>query len=126
VIRGRGNRSTRVITASTSPVVPDGPAPGGSPFFGERWDAPAVEDAVQVPTPVGEVCQYCGEPIAAGDRGWVRAPQVWAHTECEMLGIVGHLYGVCSCSGFDESRAAALVLLGRINAARATQGMRPL
>jgi hypothetical protein len=40
-------------------------------FFGEPWDAPFIDDAVQVATPVGESCVDCHDPIADGDQGVV-------------------------------------------------------
>lgn len=96
-------------------------------YFGDRWDVPAVASAVQVPTPVGQPCGLCGEPIQAGGRGWMRgamregddgrlaAVVVLHHAECELLTIAGHLWGVCGCHGFDTSHASALELWRRIH-----------
>jgi len=43
-------------------------------YFGPRWDAPLLdENAEQVPTPVGEVCFGCNEPIREADRGLLRS-----------------------------------------------------
>jgi hypothetical protein len=120
-------------------------------FFGVRWDAPIVDDADQVPTPVGQMCYVCGQPIEAGDRGLIRACMRWEehppdadgyttsplpvaalpiHAECDMLGVLGHQFGVCRCTGWDTygpaARASALELLARVNAARATDGHRVL
>lgn len=107
-------------------------------FFGARWDAPMVDTAVQVPTPVGQACYVCGDPIADGDRGLVRGrirtdgdgkpagSAMPVHAECDMLGVIGHLYGVCGCSGHGSTRAAGLLLLERLNAERARQGRGPL
>lgn len=100
-------------------------------FFGERWDAPALDDpeaAVQMPTPVGGACVQCSEPIVEGDRGFYRAAAfgpagqsavVFVHAECELLGIVGHEFGICSCTGFDtSSREAARELWRTVGEAR--------
>ena len=94
-------------------------------YFGEPWDVPALDGAAQTPTPVGETCRLCGEPVQPGDRGWIRCGadtvdgqtvtvEVPHHRECEALGVVGHHFGVCDCAGFDTSRASALELWRRI------------
>lgn len=111
-------------------------------YFGERWDAPLLDDDAdvqQVPTPVGEPCYVCSQTIVGDDRGLMRGcvsmgddgrpvgEMLWVHTECDMLGVLGHRYWVCSCSGYDtSSRGAALELLRRLNAIRAQQGMGPM
>lgn len=78
-----------------------------------------VDDATRVPTPVGRPClAECGDLIEEGDRGLMRAVGRMAggqlvgsiepiHAECELLGVVGHQVGVCSCKGFGHDRAAA-------------------
>lgn len=39
-------------------------------WFGESWGAPVCEDLEdRRPTPVGEACMQCGEPIAEASRG---------------------------------------------------------
>jgi len=88
-------------------------------FFGEPWGVPALDGAAQAPTPVGRPCVLCGEPVQAGDRGWIRghlaagpdgqpvARVVPHHAECELLSVAGHLVGVCSCTGWDSGRDAA-------------------
>jgi hypothetical protein len=80
-------------------------ARGFGTYFGERWPAGVCEDGIQVPTPVGEPCELCGEDVEPGDQGsfigamrgeegqWVThlGP---AHRECslrEVLGGIGHL-----------------------------------
>lgn len=94
-------------------------------YFGKPWDVPALDDAVQVPTPAGRPCGMCGEAIQDGDRGWIRtalrtvdgriiAELAAHHAECEALDIVGHVFGVCDCYGFDTSHASALELWSRI------------
>jgi hypothetical protein len=94
----------------------------GSLYFGAPWDVPALEGARQVPTPVGEKCLRCAETIEANDRGWIRTAvelddggkpvgrSAPIHTECDFIGVGGHLFGVCSCTGYDTSTRAAAVL----------------
>lgn len=108
-------------------------------YFGDRWDAPMLDgDAEQVPTPVGVDCYACTEPVDTGDRGVIRpyvtlvdgggygAQALPIHIECDLLAILGHELGVCSCTGHGKSRADALELLARVNARRAAQGRKPL
>jgi hypothetical protein len=117
-------------------------------FFGDRWDAPQVDDATQVDTPVGQSCLFCAEPIEPGDRGLLRhyvrdigptdvdgiGP---VHMECDLrmgLGIVAHLEGRCSCAGAPaveppgrpSFRVEARETLTWINARRAARGAGPL
>ena len=47
--------------------VSDHDYPGG--WFGESWGAPVCDPVNHKPTPVGEVCLMCKEPIAADDQG---------------------------------------------------------
>lgn len=37
--------------------------------FGPPWDAPAYDNGTKAPTPVGEFCLDCDEPILGGQRG---------------------------------------------------------
>lgn len=84
-------------------------------FFGERWDAPIMDGATWVVTPVGELCTYCAEPIEHGDRGFVRPVMLsadrtatgYTHAECELSGTAGHVAGFCRCSGYPDDRATA-------------------
>lgn len=81
-------------------------------YFGDSWDAPITDGGVQAPTPVGEPCLQCNEPIEMGDQGVV-LPCVLAearvehrpeHRECHLrsvLGPIGHLLKRCSCYGGD-------------------------
>lgn len=108
-------------------------------YFGEPWDAPALDDATWVPTPVGEQCEICHEAIVSGDRGWIRgavrtvsgllaASTAVLHAECEVLTIVGHSVGVCFCTGYGHTRAAALEAwdrLNRLRTAEASESQRP-
>ncbi len=106
----------------------DAPAPALTVYyFGPAYDVPLFDGATPLPgTPVGQPCLYCTEAIQQGDTGWER-PMItmvdgkakgklaYAHHECEALGTIGHIYGVCSCTGFDTtSRAAALELAYRM------------
>ena len=105
-------------------------------YFGEKWDAPAWDDGVLVPTPVGERCALCEEPVEAGDSG-VRnmtlreakpgqeanvlmgsgTAAVWRsepmHLECflrSVRGSIAHLEGRCSRHGGAEPEAPELSL----------------
>lgn len=93
-------------------------------FFGERWDVPLLENATQVETPVGVDCLNCSEPVADGDRGLLRGAfingnpcVVPIHAECDLIGVIGHLMGVCHCTGYDtSSREAARLAWERAQA----------
>jgi hypothetical protein len=98
-------------------------------FFGERWDAPIVDDAEQVLTPVGLPCYDCGHAIEANDQGFLR-PYVSQgdldgtfkaelrpiHRGCDMAGSAGHVFGVCSCTGWDDHYEAGKELIRRADA----------
>lgn len=63
------------------------------PFFGEPWPAPVCEQGSMVPTPVGELCGLCVEPIEPDHQGVYEdgRPQ---HRECTLrkaVGGIGHL-----------------------------------
>jgi hypothetical protein len=70
-------------------------------WFGTSWQAPINEYAAHVPTPVGEACARCEEPIAADDRGvmiWhvgvAQAGYRPRHVECwvrETVGGIDHV-----------------------------------
>lgn len=96
-------------------------------WFGVRWDAPAFDDAPQVPVPLGAECLGgCGELIDEGDTG-ITMPCVTAdlgvqrgayHLECHLRSVVGsvaHLEHRCSCYGGTEeggfSRAEARAVM---------------
>lgn len=107
-------------------------------FFGERWDAPRVDDAVQVNTPVGELCMHCDEPIKPDNRGLlmgaidlVDGETVYsirpAHLECDLRGIFSHIYQPCHCFVPNRSlREEARATLTAINEQRAAQGFGPM
>ena len=83
-------------------------------FFGERWDAPAFDDAIQRERPLGSLCGLCEEPIEEGDSGtWqvfgigdaLHAEVRPEHIECWIragLGSPAHLRGECSCAGHED------------------------
>jgi hypothetical protein len=74
----------------------------------ERYFGPSIlrkPDEVQIPTPVGERCTLCGEPIDAGDTGTINLLDQVIHYECQLrsvIGSVGHLRRACSCYGGTE------------------------
>ena len=94
-------------------------------FFGQRWDAPIVDDARPTPTPVGQLCYDCCEPVQDGDRGFLRAvvrigddgqpfgSAEPVHAECDLRGVLGHQVGVCHCTGYDASRVTAKLVWQR-------------
>jgi hypothetical protein len=83
----------------------------GFEFFGEPWPSGICDDGKQVPTPIGEACVLCAEPIVAGDRGSFMVSLGFArphggpvHRECSLrsvLGGIAHLNGSpnCTCRG---------------------------
>jgi hypothetical protein len=79
-----------------------------------------------IATPVGERCTRCRERIEDGDRGFIRAVvdgsdvrSAPVHYGCEAVGIIGHEFGVCSCTGWDSTtKAAGEELLARIGVTR--------
>ena len=93
-------------------------------YFGEPWDVPMLDGATQVPTPVGVRCGYCAERVVDGEQGviypcagaWEVAAMPY-HRECSMAGIVGHMVGVCSCTGWEiGARATAREVMARVEA----------
>lgn len=73
-------------------------------WFGIQPWAAVCYELEQVPTPVGEDCQWCHEPIALEDAGWGVGGDTgdWFHAECVtrmLVGSVGHQLGVCACKG---------------------------
>jgi hypothetical protein len=94
--------------------------------FGPRWYSPAVTGAHWVDTPVGETCGHCAEPFRAEDQGLYRHVMVVpgqvrveaVHAGCDALPTVGHIYGVCVCTGWDTfTRAAGDELWSRLGQA---------
>lgn len=116
-------------------------------YFGEKWDAPLVDDGVLIDTPVGLLCLYCHEGIRIGDRGLMRfvgsqdeagkpvAVMLPVHQECDLrmaLGSLAHLRGECRCHGRTEPpypgtlREEALEVLAWLNEERRLQGAGPM
>lgn len=85
----------------------------------EHWgDIPLAIDAHFVPTPVGKKCLHCEEAIEEGDFGSLMpfisekgSLIVPAHHECSLLGIVGHLMGVCRCTNYADQPTMRLAAL---------------
>jgi hypothetical protein len=44
------------------------------------------------------------------DRTW---SSIQIHRECDLAGMVGHMVEVCSCTGYDTSRASARIAAER-------------
>jgi hypothetical protein len=97
----------------------------GNPYFGPYWSAPATDDAPHVDTPVGGRCIGCDEVVVQGDQGFVmgcyQADRTVIyrpiHRECELLELVGHSYGICSCNAYDGTenrRTGALLLWNKV------------
>jgi hypothetical protein len=103
--------------------------------FGGPWDAPVCDEAIPVDTPCGVDCLRCGEMIAEDDQGFVRPcmgevepryvvealPMGGAltviHRECDLCAMVGHMVGVCTCTGYDStSWEAAREVMRRVEA----------
>lgn len=65
-------------------------------WFGESWGAPINEDVPHAPTPVGEQCEGCHQPVEDGDQGvlipdagWVIPVERPFHHRCFLAGILG-------------------------------------
>lgn len=95
--------------------------------FGPAWDAPVYDDLERWPDTEALYTVRClrdDEPIVEGDQGFIQ-PYIGGtdltlavgggegyiltaiHRECQMIGTVGHMVGVCHCTGFDTSSRAA-------------------
>lgn len=102
-------------------------------FFGQWWDVPALEHASQLPeVPTYAQCLRCNEYFAEGDRGLV-IPHIGEldpdhivgvgryttfaamHRECHLSDIVGHLVGVCPCTGHGTDRESAREVARRVD-----------
>lgn len=75
------------------------------------WRPPRVR-AVEIPTPVGELCMACHEAVEEGDSGEMAvlitgtpaAPVgqfLPLHRECGLLRAVGHEFGLCNCTNYE-------------------------
>lgn len=124
-----------------------------------RFDPDGGLRPIQKDTPLGQPCYECGVWISEGDRGewaalvnqvtargwpWLQRRKGWpwlqrrtgwqqelkpVHAECQLLGLIGHDYDVCSCTndgGAENRRAAALLLLERMNEKREISGWGPM
>lgn len=68
---------------------------GTTRWFGESWRAAACHPRARIPTPVGEACAYCPNPIGEQDRG-LRfpyngangAPWSYVHVKCFLDSIL--------------------------------------
>lgn len=67
-------------------------------FFGEPWPSGICDEGERAPTPAGELCLLCDEPIQADDQGsWmIGVTGLWqpVHRECSLrsvLGGIGHM-----------------------------------
>ena len=87
-------------------------------YFGVHPLSLPGEEQQRAETPIGKLCLSCREAIQDGDSGLIvavvrdeEASIEPIHVECQALGVVGHDYGICTCTGHDTgSRAAALEL----------------
>lgn len=94
-----------------------------NPYFGEPWDAPAIDDNVQAPTPVGEPCTYCSDKVVEGDQGFLVSAVDLAedgkttvasirpiHRECTIASVIGCgvacVEGRCDCRSGGSARRA--------------------
>lgn len=103
-------------------------------YFGQWWDVPALEHARQLPeVPTYAQCLRCHEYFAEGDQGLVipyiggkpdpdyivgigaYTTFVAQHRECHLSEIVGHLVGVCSCTGHGTDRESAREVARRVD-----------
>lgn len=88
------------------PGEPRNPAPRVQQYFGTNHGTPAHLGALWAATPVGRMCMRCDEVIMREDDGWIYpvviAVDKWdmrpIHRECDLLGVVGHIVGICPCT----------------------------
>jgi len=84
----------------------------GQPYPSRENPAAMYEDAEEIPTPPGAVCERCGGAVGADERGLVGAyfnmPEAVHHYECflrPIIGSVAHQRRECSCFREDGPRA---------------------
>lgn len=86
-------------------------------WFGKGRDTLLYRETEQVPTPVGELCVGCEEPVAVEDDGFFDSVGQVLHRECMLRGILGsaaHQAKRCSCFVEDgEEEGTAAERLGR-------------
>lgn len=67
----------------------------GEPFPNKDFPAPIFVNAEEVATPVGELCEYCSEPIEQGQTGFLftyfgtRDEEIPWHRHCMLVSVVG-------------------------------------
>jgi len=81
-------------------------------WFGTSWGAPINDTCEQVAVPVGELCEWCEEPIRETESGIMLDSlgvdgirRAAYHVECQTRSVVGgynHLKGRCMCCGGTE------------------------
>lgn len=79
-------------------------------WFGKSWGAPACEEEEHLPTPVGEPCARCVEPILVGHQGVImgayseeKGPHAVAyHLDCYLRGLLPHGADCPRCRGVDR------------------------
>jgi hypothetical protein len=79
-------------------------------FFGERWNVPIVDHAQHAPTQSACLAISVNVPIRRGDQGFIRplitehgpAGNLPVHRGCDMAVTIGHLFGICSCTGWED------------------------
>lgn len=88
-------------------------------YFGPAWSDHMLHRAQRVPTPLGDRCFLCEEPVIENDRGLIKGVARMGrdgdpygditpiHIECDVYPIIGHAVGVCHCTGYPPNRDAA-------------------
>jgi hypothetical protein len=66
--------------------------------------------------PIAVNCLICSEPITGQEIDAARHSKLQPiHGACQALGVVGHTFGVCTCTGFKtDDRGTALELWYRL------------
>lgn len=83
-------------------------------YFGEKWDAPNTDNADRASTPVGAECDVCQRKIRMGDQGFLIPTP--AHRGCLMATTTGHMFGICGCTGFEDTYEAGMEIIRRHDA----------
>lgn len=77
-------------------------------YFGQPEDAPVYEHAERAPTPVGQLCVHCIDPIGPDDQGFlipylgVADPSLWEapwHRACWLWNVLGPTFGATDPRG---------------------------
>lgn len=68
-------------------------------WFGKSWGAPICHSTPHAATPVGEACQFCRNPIEAGDQGFLLPflsegveGELPSHRKCLLRAVLGPSY----------------------------------